>query len=109
MVATEAEDAWCPPTLLLSGLGRTLLAWWMIWVESQSRRRSIDSRVASVSGSSPPRCGGTATATSAMRSIVALMREAPSASGAPVLRQRRVLSHGKSGGGADAQVESIRR
>ena len=74
MVATEADDAWCPPTLLLSGLGRTLLAWWMIWVESQSRRRSIDSRVASVSGVRPPWSGGEATSASlAGRSIVALI------------------------------------
>ena len=74
MVTTEADDAWCPPTLLLSGLGRTLLAWWMIWVESQSRRRSIDSRVASVSGVRPPWSGGEATtAPPAGRSIVALI------------------------------------
>ena len=73
MVATEADDAWCPPTLLLSGLGRTLLAWWMIWVESQSRRRSIDSRVAKVSGVRPPWSGGEATSGPAGRSIVALI------------------------------------
>ena len=33
----------------------------MIWVESQSRRRSIDSRVANVSGARPPWSGGEAT------------------------------------------------
>src|SRR5436190_19347695 len=41
---TDAEDAWCPPTFDFSGFGRTLLAWWIMSVESQRTRRSISWR-----------------------------------------------------------------
>ena len=37
----DAEDAWCPPTFIPPGLGRTRFAWWMIAVDSQSTWRSI--------------------------------------------------------------------
>src|SRR5690348_4025205 len=73
IVATEAEEAWCPPTFDFSELGRTLLAWWMIWVESQSSRRSMASRVVSVSASSPPLSGGLVMPAAGDRSIVALI------------------------------------
>src|SRR5215468_5049467 len=35
MVASEADDAWCPPTLSPSVLSRTWLAWWMVQAASQ--------------------------------------------------------------------------
>src|SRR5262245_55728308 len=35
MVASEAEEAWCPPTFRPSSLERTLLAWWIVQAESQ--------------------------------------------------------------------------
>src|ERR1043166_9400847 len=36
MVASEAEEAWCPPTFSPSVLSRTWLALWMVQLESQS-------------------------------------------------------------------------
>src|SRR5690349_6027541 len=39
-VATEALDAWCPPTLSPSRLGRRWLALWIIHEESHSTLRS---------------------------------------------------------------------
>src|ERR1700704_6231685 len=36
MVASEADDAWCPPTLRPSWLGRRWLAWWMVQAASHS-------------------------------------------------------------------------
>ena len=47
MLATEAQDAWCPPTLSLSRLGRRWLAWWMVQLDSQSSFRSIACSIAS--------------------------------------------------------------
>ncbi len=43
---TEEEEAWWPPTLVPSGFGRTLLAWWTISALSQRTFFWIDSRVA---------------------------------------------------------------
>jgi hypothetical protein len=37
----EAEEAWCPPTLIPSGLGRMWLAWWIIQCDSHSSRCSM--------------------------------------------------------------------
>ncbi len=41
IVAMEALEAWCPPTLMPDVLGRTLFAWWMMDVASHRTRRSI--------------------------------------------------------------------
>jgi hypothetical protein len=46
IVAIEALEAWCPPTLSPDGLGRTRLAWCTIAVASQSTRRSTAARTA---------------------------------------------------------------
>src|SRR5215212_5478879 len=51
---TEDEDAWWPPILEPSRLGRTWLAWWIMLVASQSTRRWIDSSAASSSAASVP-------------------------------------------------------
>ena len=37
----EAEEAWCPPTLIPSALGRMWLALWIIQCDSHSRRCSM--------------------------------------------------------------------
>ena len=37
----DADEAWCPPTFIPEGLGRTRLAWWMIAVDSHKTWRSI--------------------------------------------------------------------
>src|SRR5687767_6874099 len=39
MVAREAEEAWCPPTLRPSSLGRMWLALWIVHVASHSTLR----------------------------------------------------------------------
>ena len=39
-VTTEAHDAWWPPTLSPSRLGRRWLAWWIVQALSQSTLRS---------------------------------------------------------------------
>ncbi len=49
IVTIEALDAWCPPTLSPSGLGRTRLAWSTIAVASHSTRSSTFRSAASVS------------------------------------------------------------
>ena len=36
MVASEADEAWCPPTFRPSALSRTWLAWWMVQLASHS-------------------------------------------------------------------------
>src|SRR3954465_374615 len=36
MVASEADEAWCPPTFKPSVLGRMWLAWWMVHDDSHS-------------------------------------------------------------------------
>ncbi len=48
----DAEDAWCPPTFIPPGLGRTRFAWSMIAVDSHSTWRSISlsARMLSVCG-----------------------------------------------------------
>src|SRR5260370_21982444 len=43
---TDEDEAWWPPTLVPSGFGRVLLAWWTMSVLSQSTRFWIDSSVA---------------------------------------------------------------
>src|SRR4029077_13609424 len=40
MVASEAEDAWWPPTFNPSALGRTWLAWWIVHDDSHSALRA---------------------------------------------------------------------
>src|ERR1700733_8510859 len=45
MVASEAEDAWCPPTFNPSTLGLMWLAWWMVQEESHSTLRANADRV----------------------------------------------------------------
>ena len=54
MVATEAQDAWCPPTFSLSRLGRRWLAWWMVQLESQRSLRSIAASMRSRSSPAAP-------------------------------------------------------
>src|SRR5258708_39430126 len=44
--ATDEDEAWWPPTLVPSGFGRVLLAWWTMSALSQSTRFWIDSSVA---------------------------------------------------------------
>src|SRR5260370_14925673 len=44
--ATDEEEAWWPHTLVPSGFGRVLLAWWTMSALSQSTRFWIDSSVA---------------------------------------------------------------
>ena len=53
IVAMEALDAWCPPTLSPDGFGRTRLAWSTIAVASHSTRCSTV-RAASSSVRTPP-------------------------------------------------------
>src|SRR5215472_899285 len=52
MVASEAEEAWWPPTFSPSLLVRTWLAWWMVHDDSQSTLRasaiSVSRRAASI-------------------------------------------------------------
>src|SRR5712692_6764477 len=51
MVASEADDAWWPPTFSPSPLSRRWLAWWIVHVESQSTFFSSSVRIfSSVSG-----------------------------------------------------------
>src|SRR5215471_14051831 len=47
MVASEADEAWCPPTFTPSMFSRTWLAWWMVQVASHSTFRSSSRRIAS--------------------------------------------------------------
>ena len=49
----DADEAWCPPTFIPPGLGRTRFAWSMIAVDSHSTWRSISPSV-----SRAPACGG---------------------------------------------------
>src|ERR1700687_1966492 len=44
--ATDEDEAWWPPTLVPSGFGRALLAWWTMSALSQRTRFWIDSSVA---------------------------------------------------------------
>src|SRR5260370_10489044 len=44
--ATDEDEAWWPPTLVPSGFGRVLLAWWTMSALSQRTRFWIDSSVA---------------------------------------------------------------
>ena len=41
IAATEAQDAWCPPTFSPSRLGRMWLAWWIAQADSHSSLRWI--------------------------------------------------------------------
>src|SRR5687768_16857688 len=43
METIDAHDAWCPPTFMPPGLGRTRLAWWTIEVDNQSTAREMSS------------------------------------------------------------------
>src|SRR5262245_20850562 len=47
MVASEADEAWCPPTFTRSTFSRTWLAWWMVQVASHNTFRSSSRRIAS--------------------------------------------------------------
>ena len=49
-VASEADEAWCPPTFKPSMLSRTWLAWWMVQLASQSTFFSSSPRMRSSSG-----------------------------------------------------------
>jgi hypothetical protein len=40
MVASEAEEAWWPPTFRPSAFGRMWLAWWMVQDDSHSTLRA---------------------------------------------------------------------
>src|SRR5260370_12094576 len=44
--ASDEAEVWWPPTLVPSGFGRVLLAWWTMSALSQSTRFWIDSSVA---------------------------------------------------------------
>src|SRR5215218_1272858 len=57
METTEAEEAWCPPTLRPSRFGRMLLAWWIIHADSQSSLRSSACSRRSRDASSPTWAG----------------------------------------------------
>src|SRR6516165_5901040 len=47
MVASEAEEAWCPPTFTPSTFSRRWLAWWMVQLASHSTFFSSSPRIAS--------------------------------------------------------------
>src|SRR5262249_50704533 len=47
MLASEADEAWCPPTFTPSTLSRTWLAWWMVQLASHSTFFSSSRRIAS--------------------------------------------------------------
>ena len=51
MVASEAEDAWWPPTFSPSVLGRMWLAWWMVHDDSHSTLRARADSVSRCAGS----------------------------------------------------------
>src|SRR5581483_11698220 len=55
---TEDDEAWCPPTLVPSGFGRTLLAWWTMSAESHSTRFWMDSSVATEASAMPSERNG---------------------------------------------------
>src|SRR6185437_16750572 len=44
-VASEAEEAWCPPTFNPSTLGLIWLAWWIVQEDSHSTLRASADRV----------------------------------------------------------------
>src|SRR5262249_1073381 len=46
MLASEADEAWCPPTFTPSTLSRTWLAWWMVQLASHSTFLSSSRRIA---------------------------------------------------------------
>src|SRR5262245_39462383 len=50
MLASEADEAWCPPTFTPSTLSRTWLAWWMVQLASHSTFFSSSRRIASSRG-----------------------------------------------------------
>src|SRR5580700_2577798 len=46
MVASEADEAWWPPTFSLSVFSRRWLAWWMVQLASHSTLRSSSPSIA---------------------------------------------------------------
>src|SRR3569832_499419 len=50
MVASDADDAWCPPTFSESSLSRTWLALCTVQLASQSTLRSSSARMSSLVG-----------------------------------------------------------
>src|SRR6516162_4837659 len=74
MVASEDEEAWCPPTFTPSTFSRMWLAWWMVQLASHSTFFSSSPRIASSFAL------GLVSALSAIGTICsALRREAKSA------------------------------
>src|ERR1700755_2826489 len=51
MLASEAEEAWWPPTFSPSVLGRTWLAWWMVHDDSHSTLRASADSISRRAGS----------------------------------------------------------
>ena len=49
IVASDADDAWCPPTFSPSSFGRRWLALWIIHVASHSTLRSNCASISMVS------------------------------------------------------------
>ena len=47
IAASEADEAWWPPTLMPSTFGRIWLAWWIVQLASQSALRSRSAITAS--------------------------------------------------------------
>ena len=66
IVATDADDAWCPPTLMESRFGRTLFALSIMRLASQLTRPSMSLSSCSSPGGSAGAVGGDACSASAV-------------------------------------------
>src|SRR5215471_13014625 len=98
MGASEADEAWCPPTFTPSIFSRRWLAWWMVQLASHSTFFSSSPRIASSFAL------GLVLALSAMGTVCsALCREAKR--GQPPLSCRR---HAREGGHQVTRVGQIK-
>src|SRR3970040_3186271 len=79
-LTTDEDEAWWPPTLVPSGLGR-VLAWWTASVASHSRRRWMLSSTARSARGLSEAIGSITLAHSAASGIVSPRRDFPLPSG----------------------------